>query len=72
MVQPWIAISQATLIAVDGAQLLIHGKKHSSPYVSERRLSKPRPMSIMAKRLDMIRMPIGTEVGLGPGDVTLC
>ena len=31
------------------------------------------PMSTVAKRLDgsIIKMPLGTEVGLGPGDIAL-
>ena len=28
-------------------------------------------MSIVAKRLDRIKMPLGTEVNLGPGNVVL-
>jgi len=31
-----------------------------------------RPMSVVAKRVDGIfKMPLGTEVGLGPGDIVL-
>jgi len=31
---------------------------------------KPRPMSVVAKQLDG-SMPLGMEVGLGPGDIVL-
>jgi len=54
-------------IALDG---------NPAPRLRKKRDAQPpifRPMSVVAKRLDhgWIKMSVGTEVGLGPGDIVL-
>ena len=70
-------------IVLDGDPASPHGKRHSTPQLSRFTEDAYKPVSVqtaahvycgqslVAKTAGCIRMPLGTEVGLGYGDIVL-
>jgi len=59
-------------IVLDGDPALLHGKGHSSPVLSKfADAGKTAAHVYCGQTAGWIRMPLGTEVCLGPGNIVL-
>jgi len=65
----WIKMKLGTEVALDPGHIVLDGDQ--APLQKKIHIPNFRPMSVVAKRLDVFKTPLGTEVGLGPGHIAL-